>query len=138
MGLLYEDDECPTFPTSPPPFLRSRPWVLWRRRGYGTAMTGYDLLQAQISGSLGPKDFLEEIWTRNVVDLGDLSPAADQERPYARRRPQECAQSLLARLVPLNRYEQRALVRRQFAIKEFDRVDRNERQWAKNNVVFLG
>jgi len=104
----------------------------------GDDPAGYDLLQAQISGSLGPKDFLEEIWTRDVVDLGDLSPAADQRRPYARRRPQGCAQGLLARLVPLNRYEQRALVRRQFAIKEFDRVDRNERRWAKNNVVFLG
>ena len=76
-------------------------------------MTGYDLLQAQISGPLGSKDFLEEIWTRDVVDLGDLSPAADHKRPYARRRPQGCAQGLLARLVPLNRYEQRALVRRQ-------------------------
>ena|SRR5712672_2366618 len=96
---------------------------------------GYDLLQAQISGSLGPKDFLEEIWTRDVVDLGDLSPAADQKRPYARRRPQRCAQGLLARLVPLNRYEQNALVRLLFAIKEFDRIDRNERRWAKNNVV---
>jgi hypothetical protein len=44
-------------------------------------MTGYDLLQAQISGPLGSKDFLEEIWTRDVVDLGDLSPAADHKRP---------------------------------------------------------
>ena len=65
----------------------------------------------------------------------DLSPAADQKRPYARRRPQRCAQGLLARLVPLNRYEQHALVRLLFAIKEFDRIDRNERRWAKNNVV---
>jgi len=95
-------------------------------------MTGYDLLQAQISGSLGPKDFLEEIWTRDVVDLGDLSPAADHKRPYARRRPQGCAQGLLARLVPLNRLSS---AHWQFAIKEFDRVNRNERRWAKNNVV---
>ena len=35
----------------------------------GDEPTGYDLLQAQISGSLGPKDFLEEIWTRDGVDL---------------------------------------------------------------------
>jgi len=91
--------------------------VLWRRRGYGTAMTGYDLLQAQISGPLGPKDFLEEIWTRDVVDLGDLSPAADHKRPYARRRLQGCAQGLLARLVPLNRYEQRALAIRDQGVR---------------------
>ena len=45
---------------------------------------------------------------------------------------------LLARLVPLNRYEQRALARRRFAIQEFDRVGRNERRLAKNNVDFLG
>ena len=35
----------------------------------GDDPAGHDLLQAQISGSLGPKDFLEEIWTRDVVDL---------------------------------------------------------------------
>src|SRR6266446_1034607 len=29
----------------------------------------YDLLQLRVSGSLGPKDFLEEIWARDVVDL---------------------------------------------------------------------
>ena len=29
----------------------------------------YDLLQSRVSGSLGPKDFLEEIWARDVVDL---------------------------------------------------------------------
>ena len=45
---------------------------------------------------------------------------------------------LLARLVPLDRYEQRAPARRRFAIQEFDRVGRNERRRAKNNVDFLG
>ena len=45
---------------------------------------------------------------------------------------------LLAKLVPLNRFEQRALARRRFAIQEFDRVGRNERRLAKNNIDFLG
>ena len=45
---------------------------------------------------------------------------------------------LLTRLVPLNRYEQRALARRRFAIQEFDRVGRDERRQAKNKVDFLG
>ena len=45
---------------------------------------------------------------------------------------------LLAKLVPLNRYEQRALARRRFAIQEFDRAGRNERRRAKNKVDFLG
>ena len=45
---------------------------------------------------------------------------------------------LLGKLVPLNRYEQRALARRRFAIQEFDRAGRNERRRAKNNVDFLG
>src|SRR6267142_2913232 len=35
----------------------------------GDDPAGYDLLQARVSASLGPKDFLEEIWTRDVVDL---------------------------------------------------------------------
>ena len=46
--------------------------------------------------------------------------------------------SLLARLVPLNRYEQRALARRRFAIKEFDRVGRNERRQSENKIDFSG
>ena len=45
---------------------------------------------------------------------------------------------LLARLVPLNRYEQCALARRRFAIQAFDRNGRIERRRAKNNVDFLG
>ena len=45
---------------------------------------------------------------------------------------------LLTRLVPLNRYEQRALARRRFAIQEFDSVGRNERRQTKNKVDFLG
>jgi hypothetical protein len=45
---------------------------------------------------------------------------------------------LLSKLVPLNRYEQRALARRRFAIQEFDRTGRNERRRAKNRVDFLG
>jgi hypothetical protein len=44
--------------------------------------------------------------------------------------------NLLAKLVPLNRFEQRALARRRFAIQEFDRVGRNERRLAKNNIDF--
>ena len=38
----------------------------------------YDLLQSRVSGSLGPKDFLEEIWARDVVDLldDDAGPVA--------------------------------------------------------------
>ena len=35
----------------------------------GDDPAGYDLLQARVFGALGPKDFLEEIWTRDVVDL---------------------------------------------------------------------
>ena len=35
----------------------------------GDDPAGYDLLHARVSDSLGPKDLLEEIWTRDVVDL---------------------------------------------------------------------
>jgi hypothetical protein len=45
---------------------------------------------------------------------------------------------LLTRLVPLNRYGQRAFARRRFAIQEFDSVGRNERRQTKNKVDFLG
>jgi len=48
------------------------------------------------------------------------------------------SRKLLARLVPLNRYEQRVLARRRFAVKEFDRVGRNERRRSKNKVDFSG
>ena len=35
----------------------------------GDDPAGYGLLQERVSASLGPKDFLEEIWERDVVDL---------------------------------------------------------------------
>ena len=38
---------------------------------------------------------------------------------------------LLAKLKPLSRYEQRALARRRFAIRDFDRVGRDERRQEK-------
>jgi hypothetical protein len=39
--------------------------------------------------------------------------------------------NLLKKLAPLNRYEQRALARRRFAIRDFDLIGRDERRRAK-------
>jgi hypothetical protein len=39
--------------------------------------------------------------------------------------------NLLAKLAPLNRYEQRALARRRFAVRDFDLTGRNERRRQK-------
>ena len=51
---------------SPPSALAAvAPPALWD----GDDPAGYDVLQARVAASLGPKDFLEEIWTRDVVDL---------------------------------------------------------------------
>src|SRR5262245_49203321 len=35
----------------------------------GDDPAGYDMLRTQMSGAVAPKDFLEEIWTRDAVDM---------------------------------------------------------------------
>jgi hypothetical protein len=87
----------------------------------GDGPAAYDLLQVQIPGSLGPKHFLQQIWTRNMIDLADFSPSADQNWPDARRRPQGGAQGLLAdccRSMVMSSTHWRS----GFAVQEFDRI----------------